>query len=284
MDSQKRYIARKIIGNNAVLAVDDTEQEVILLGKSIGYGRKKNDIIRHDETIERVFVPSSDNSKEAMLLLFAETEEEVIRTIQEYIRYVEKALDHPLSEEFAFSFIDHLSFAIKRLRQGIRIYNPFLHEVKSLYPAEYAIAGAIIPLVKQQLGLEIPEDELGFITLHLRSAQTNQTITAMNRFSKLIALLVELIEKELAIRIDKTSTDYARLVTHLRFAIDRAEKGQGLGENHPLSSLLQKEYPVCYNLSYKLVKIMQNELKLQMPEAEVSYLTLHIQRLESHFK
>jgi transcriptional antiterminator len=284
MDRKKRYKAKRIIGNNAILVVDEMDRELILLGKSIGFQRKKNDMIPHDDTIERVFVPSSENNREAMLHLITETDEEVMTAIHQYIQMVEEALQQPLTEQFVFSLIDHLSFAIKRLRQGIHIHNPFLHEVKSLYPTEYAIAGLIIPLFQKQLGVEIPEDELGFITLHLRSAHTNQSITAMSQFSKLIALLVELIEKELSIQIDKSSTDYARLVTHLRFAIDRAEKGQGLGENHPLSSLLQKEYPVCYNLSYKLVKIMQNVLKVDIPEAEVSYLTLHIQRIESHFK
>ncbi|WP_084818768.1 PRD domain-containing protein [Tepidibacillus sp. HK-1] len=47
----------------------------------------------------------------------------------------------------------------------------------------------------------------------------------------------------------------------------------------PLTTLLRKEYPICYNLSWQLVKIMQNELKAQIPEAEVSYLTLHIERI-----
>ncbi len=282
MERTKRYKAKKIISNNAVLAVDHLERELILLGKGIGFQRKKNDIIPHDTSIEKIFIPSSEDNREAMLRLFEETDEEVMNAINEYIRLVEETLHQQLTERFIVSFIDHLSFAIKRLQQGIRIYNPFLHEVKSLYPTEYSVAEAVVPLLKRRINIELPEDELGFITLHLRSAQTNQSITEMNRFSTLIATLVELIEKEMGIQIDKNSTDYARLVTHLRYAIDRAEKGQGLGENHPLSALLQKEYPVCYNFCYKLVKIMQNELRIEIPESEVSYLTLHIQRMTQH--
>lgn len=282
MEKSNRYKAKKIISNNAILALDEQEQEVILLGKGIGFQRKKNDILPLDAPVEKVFVPSTENNRDAMLRLFSETDDTVINAISEYIRMVEKSLHLTFSEQFTLSFIDHLSFAVKRLQQGIRIYNPFLHEVKSLYPLEYSLAEAVVPLFWQRLGVEIPEDELGFITLHLRSAQTQKSPTAMNHFSQLISKLVDLIEKELSFEIDKTSTDYARLVSHIRFAIERGERGQGLGENHPLSTLLQKEYPVCYNLAYKLVKIMQNELKLEIPEAEVSYLTLHIQRLLDH--
>lgn len=284
MEKSRRYKVRKIISNNAVLAFDEREQEVILLGKGIGFSRNKNDIIPHDGSIEKIFIPSSENNREALLRLLAETDDEVMSAINEYIRYVEQTLQQNLPERFLLSFIDHLSFAIKRLQQGILIHNPFAHEVKSLYPVEFSVAQAVVPIMNSKLHIDIPEDELCFITLHLRSAQTNQSITMMNRYSQLIATLIELIEEELQLQINKSSTDYARLVTHLRFAIDRAEKQQGLGENHPLSTLLQKEYPICYNLSWKLVKIMQNELQMTIPEAEVSYLTLHIQRLMYHAK
>ncbi|MGD8190455.1 glucose PTS transporter transcription antiterminator GlcT [Brevibacillus ginsengisoli] len=284
MEKNRCYKIKKIISNNAVLAFDEREQEVILLGKGIGFSRTKNDIIPHSEAIEKIFILSSASNREAILRLLTETDDEVLSAINEYIRHVEQTLQKNLPDRFILSFIDHLSFAIKRLQQGILIHNPFAHEVKSLYPAEFSIAQSVVPLMKIRLNIDIPEDELCFITLHLRSAQTNQSITTMNRYSQLIATLIELIEEELSTQIDKSSTDYARLVTHLRFAIDRAEKQQGLGENHPLSALLQKEYPLCYNLSWKLVKIMQNELRMNIPEAEVSYLTLHIQRLRHHSK
>jgi len=279
MNEKKTYKTKKVISNNALLAIDHSGNEVILLGKGIGFQRTKNDIIPHSDAIEKVFIPSSANNREAMLQLFSETGDELMTAINSYLEIVERAFDQELTQQFVFSFIDHITFAIKRIQQGIRIYNPFLHEVKNLYPLEYALAEKLLPLIKDKLLIELPEDELGFITLHLRTIKSNQSIAEMNQFSQLITTLVELIEEELSIMINKTSTDYARLVTHIRFAIDRAQKRQGLGENHPLSALLQREYPLCYNLSYKLVKIMQNELKLDISEAEISYLTLHIQRL-----
>jgi transcriptional antiterminator len=284
MNEKKRYKIKKVISNNALLAADASGHDVILLGKGIGFQRTKNDILPHSEAIEQVFIPSSANNREAMLRLFSETGDELITVINAYFQVLEKAFDQELTQQFIFSFIDHITFALKRLQQGIRIFNPFLHEVKNLYPLEYALAEQLLPMIREKLGIELPEDELGFITLHLRTIKSNQSIAEMNQFSQLITTMVELIEEELAIKINKTSTDYARLVTHIRFAIDRAQKQQGLGENHPLSTLLEREYPVCYNLSYKLVKIMQNELKLDISDAEISYLTLHIQRLAQDFK
>ncbi|TKJ02702.1 PRD domain-containing protein, partial [Bacillus cereus] len=45
------------------------------------------------------------------------------------------------------------------------------------------------------------------------------------------------------------------------------------------ADLLKAEYPVCYNLAWKLVKVMQKELQLPVYEAESIYLTMHLQRL-----
>lgn len=282
MNKGKRYHIQKVLSNNAVLVVDEQDNEMILLGKGIGFQKKKGDLLPHDEQVEKVFVLSSGHNRDILLRLFSETDDALIRAASEYIQYVEAKLDKALSEQFVVAFIDHLSFAVKRLRQGIMIPNPFLHEVRSLYPLEYSLAQEGIKMLEDRLHMEIPQDEIGFIALHLHGARTNQSLTKMNRFSELINKLVQVIEEELEITIDKTSTDYSRLVTHLRFAVERAEKGQPLGDNHPLSILLQREYPVCYNLSWKLIKIMRKELKTDIPETEASYLTLHIHRLRNH--
>ncbi|KHF29976.1 PtsGHI operon antiterminator [Anoxybacillus sp. BCO1] len=42
---------------------------------------------------------------------------------------------------------------------------------------------------------------------------------------------------------------------------------------------MKETYPLCYNLSWKLIKIMQQTLQLPVDEAEAVYLTLHLQRL-----
>jgi transcriptional antiterminator len=50
-------------------------------------------------------------------------------------------------------------------------------------------------------------------------------------------------------------------------------------ESPKISFLLQREYPLCYNLSWKLIKIMQNTLKKPIEHAEAIYLTMHLQRI-----
>jgi transcriptional antiterminator len=93
-----------------------------------------------------------------------------------------------------------------------------------------------------------------------------------------------MVEGQFEIAIDKEGIDYVRLVRHLRFAIDRVLKGEKVEEPEKIASLLKEEYPVCYNLSWKLIKVMQQTLKMKVFDAEAVYLTMHLQRLQQKFK
>ncbi|MFB7140615.1 PRD domain-containing protein [Gottfriedia sp. NPDC056225] len=49
--------------------------------------------------------------------------------------------------------------------------------------------------------------------------------------------------------------------------------------------ILKKEYPVCYDLAWKILKSIETSLNKKASEAEVIYLTLHLERLvQSKFK
>jgi transcriptional antiterminator len=148
-----------------------------------------------------------------------------------------------------------------------------------LYPEEYEIAEGVVKLLNSRLQITLPEGEVGFIALHIYSSLTNSDLSSVNQNSRLIAQLVSLIEINLQITLDQESIHYLRLIRHLQYAIERVKKGEKVEEAQSFADLLKMEYPVCYNLAWKLVKVMQKELQLPVYEAESIYLTMHLQRL-----
>jgi transcriptional antiterminator len=112
----------------------------------------------------------------------------------------------------------------------------------------------------------------------------NKDLSEVNQHSQLVTHLVNLIEEQLDIKIDKESIDYMRLIRHLRFTIERVHDGEKVEEPEKITSLLKDEYPVCYNLSWKLMKVMQQTLKKTVFDAEAVYLTMHLQRLQKKVK
>ena len=187
----------------------------------------------------------------------------------------------PLNEHIHVALTDHLVFAVSRMRRGMAIRNPFLLETKALYPDEYKIAAEVTAMVNKQLTVALPEGEIGLIALHIHSALVNKDVRDLTRHSELMVRLVKMIEEQLEVVIDKNSIDYMRLIRHLRFTIERVVRGERIAEPKKMTGLLKTEYPVCYNLAWKMIKVIQQTLQMEIYDAEAVYLTLHLQRIQS---
>ncbi|EMT46161.1 glucose PTS transporter transcription antiterminator GlcT [Anoxybacillus flavithermus] len=275
---EQSFRIEKVLNNNVLIASHPTYDEVVLIGKGIGFGKKKGDVIEQ-KGVEKWFILKNEREQEQYKKLLPHVDEEFIGLMNDIIHHIRTRTNSSLNEHIHVALTDHILFAIKRLEQGMDIKNPFLVETKSLYPLEYDVAAEVVNMLNERLHIELPEGEIGFIALHIHSALTNHQLSEVNQHSQLISRLVSIVEEQLNIRIDRESIHYLRFVRHLRYAIERVKKGEKIEEPKKLSNILKETYPLCYNLSWKLIKIMQQTLQLPVDEAEAVYLTLHLQRL-----
>jgi len=275
---EKVLTVEKALNNNVVIAEDHVLDEVVLIGKGIGFNRKKGDTISLNDA-EKTFILSDKKEIEQYQTLIRHQDPELIEFLNDIIFYIESRMDQPLNEHIHVALTDHLSFAIKRAGGNIQFSNPFLFEIESLYAKEFQVAHEIVDKIDEKLGIKFPEGEIGFIALHIHSAITDRQIRDLNKHHELIALMVELIEENLSVTIDKGDVNYNRLLQHLHRAIDRVHQANILGKEQNLKNVLKMTYPTCYNLAWKLVKVMQKQLNKPVDESEVLYLTIHLQRL-----
>ncbi|MDF2035553.1 PRD domain-containing protein [Cytobacillus oceanisediminis] len=273
------YKVKKVLNNNVLIGSHESFGEVVLIGKGIGFSRKSGQPI-DSALIEKLFVLKNEKEQENYIKLMPFVDNELLETIISSIQLIKQRANSMLNEHIHVALTDHLMFAITRLKKGMEMKNPFLIETKTLYPFEYEIAHEVVNLIGQRTGIYLPEGEIGFIALHVHSAVMNRDLSEINQHSQLVTHLVNMIEEQLDIKIDKDSIDYMRLVRHIRFTIERVNKGEVVEEPEKITSLLKEEYPVCYNLSWKLIKVMQQTLKKPVFNAEAVYLTMHLQRLQ----
>jgi transcriptional antiterminator len=273
----------KVLNNNVLIANHPSYQEVVLIGKGLGFNRKQGDVI-DTGLAEKYFVLTNEKEQENYIKLLPFIDNELLEVIISAIQLIKQKTNSDLNEHIHVALTDHLMFAVTRMKQGMEISNPFLIETKTLYRFEYEIASDVVALIKAKTGISLPVGEIGFIALHIHSAVTNKTLSDVNQHSQLVSRLIQLIEEQLSVKIDKESIDYMRLVRHLRYTIERVIKGEKVEEPEKISSLLKEEYPVCYNLSWKLIKVMQQTLKKKVFDAEAVYLTMHLQRLQKKIK
>ena len=268
----------KVLNNNVIIAEHPQYAEVVVIGKGIGFNRKVRDRIKLS-SVEKMFILRNQEEQEQYKQLVPQIEEKLIEVVQEIIIHIMQHSREPLNEHIHIALTDHIAFAIRRHEQNIPIHNPFLYETKEIHPEEYAMAEYAIGRINEAMHVSMPSDEIGFVALHIVSALSNRHITEVRQHSELIGDLVTLVENNLDYRIPRDSLDYSRMVTHLRFVLERLRRGETVREITSLDGLMKREYPEMYTLAWKLTKVMEQRVRIPVYPAEVSYLTVHLQRL-----
>lgn len=96
---------------------------------------------------------------------------EIIDTVDE-----ELCLHIKDDQELFVALSLHLRPAIHRFHYGINLPNPLLDDIKSKYPAAFQAAVIAGMVLKRKLNIEINENEMGYLALHLGAAMENQKI------------------------------------------------------------------------------------------------------------
>lgn len=273
------YKILKVLSNNVVL-VDKDNKKLILIGKGIGFGKKKNTTITDPENVEEMYISLDDSTFRDYENLLNNVDPKIVELTEKIISMAHKELNEELNPHIHIGLIDHINFAIKRIEEGIDIVNPFLLETKLLYPDEYRLAEKSVNILRKNLNIKIPDAEIGFITFHFYGARKNKFKSDAFKNSKLVNRIINFTEKKLNRPLNRNSFDYIRFVMHLKGVLNRVKSGKYLQ-----NILLQKfidEIPFEYKLAYDISKIIENELKVKVPEEEIGYIALHIHKLNKY--
>ncbi|WP_138419999.1 glucose PTS transporter transcription antiterminator GlcT [Aquibacillus sediminis] len=275
---EQEVIIKKALNNNVIIAEHEIYGEVILIGKGIGFNRTKGDLVSFNKA-DKTFLLKDEKEKEQYVNLLSQIDKDFVEFMNEIMLYIEESMGQSLNEHIHVALTDHLTFAVKRANQQLQFANPFLYEIETLYPKEFQIAREVVAKVEKKFAVQFPAGEISFVALHIHSAVTNKSVTDINQHHKLIKTLINVVEENLHTQLDHDRVNYNRFIQHLHRAIERAHYGEKLGDEQTLKEMLKMTYPVCYNLSWKLIKVMQKELNRPVDESEALYLTIHLQRL-----
>lgn len=272
----------KALNNNVVIGRDEFE-EVILIGRGIGFGKKSGDSLEIDQA-EKVYKLEGQQDTSRYQTLLTMADETLFQSTLEAIELIDDMTSEKINNRILLSLTDHLLFAMKRMEEGMEMSNPFVNETKALYPKEFKIAEAVVDMFNQKYKIHLPEAEVGFIALHVHSSIYNRSLRDMNVLSEVVHQAITMIEYGLDTKVDQSSIQYDRFVRHISFCVQRVMNGESVPTQEQFDSLLKAQYPICYNISVKIVKMIQNKLQRKVYDSEVVYLTMHIQHFEHYSK
>jgi len=280
MAEAEKFIIKKVFNNNVILAEKNSiEGELIFVGKGIGFSYKKGDkFFKSELKIDKEFSPLQGEKRENYIQLLEEVDSKVIGVTEEIIAMVSSELGEELNQHIRIGLTDHIAFSLKRIQDGIEVANPFLAETRTLYNEEYKLAEKAVQMLSERFELEIPESEIGFITFHIHGSRNEKGISKTLKNTTVIKELVTKVESELGRKLSYESLNYARLVNHLRFALERIEIDAS--NPNPLLKNIKKNFDFSFQVAEKLAKIIEEKFNSKVPEAEKGYLALHLERLK----
>lgn len=271
------YKITKVITNNVIRARDLNDKEVFLTGKGIGFHRTKGDIVSSN-SIENLFVLENNIEQKNYSELLLNTSPRIIDFSNEIITFIQSKVDKKINEHIHFALTDHIAFLVRRCKLGIPIENPNMIETEIFYPKETEIAKEVVNKIKNELNINVSDGEVSFITLHIVSSITNKSMSDTKKLTNLLKTLTSIVEDYTLTPIDIKSLNYARLVSHLQFLIERTKRNEIFEIPSKVEKTIQTDYPQCYDLSYKLIKIIEKEINLKIEKNEIAYLAIHLYR------
>lgn len=273
----------KILNHNVVVSKDDEGQEVIIMGKGVGYGRKVGDAIPTDR-IEKQFILS--NSSQHMKELLTEIPVIAYEISEEMISLIKQRLGRKMNNLIHVTMSDHISSMMERSQQGIKLKNSMLWDIKHLYREEFNIANEVIQIVFPKHQLEYDQDEVASITMHIVNAELNEVIPAMIDITRVVSEVMNIVKYHFRIVYDEETLTYYRFVTHLRFFAQRLINGSDYksSDDQNVLAVIKDQYPESYLCMEKVKMYIQKKYNYQIHSDECLYLTIHITRIVDEMK
>lgn len=269
----------KVINNNIVSAYDETGREVVVMGRGIGFGVRAGAVIDNSK-IEKVFKIKSQGVAEQFKELLANMPLEHAQISNDIISYAKSTLKLKLNQSIYVTLTDHINFAIERYQKGINLENALLWEIKRFYPQEYGLGRYAIDLIRERLHVSLPEDEAGFIALHFVNAEYGTDIRDALHFPNQMKDILDIVTRELGIRLDEGSLHYERFITHVKFLLQRVYRKELLpDEESELAEMMKKKYPKEYACSEKIADYIEEAAGCRLSAEEIMYLSIHIRRI-----
>lgn len=273
----------RVFNNNVVLAQDGAGREVILTGRGLGFQARPGHPVDPSKIV-RTFRPA-DGGADQLARLLVDIPPEHVQLVSDALAEVglTKLADNPV---LLLALADHVSFALRRVADGMQVEYPLLAEVQHLYAEEYAQSQALLGALNARAGRDggaaLPGHEAVGLALHLVNAGfATGDLSLTYQMTGLIQQVIGVVEQSFDIVLEESSVGVGRFVTHLRYLFVRIHQHRQLDDQaySGLGTTIRQTYAGSLDCARRLGRLIEVRLGAALTEDEISYLVLHVARL-----
>ena len=274
------YRVRKALNHNTLIAISmENNQEYLLIGKGIGFGKKVSERFEIPENIECTVYSLHEQTERGKAMELIKGIEPVYLEIAGKVLAKSEEVFGKIDKRILFPMADHIAFAVQRIRANEQISNPLTDDIRALFHMEYKTAECVKDILWEMLQVEIDEHEIGYIALHIHSAIEDENVALSMQIAMAVRECIRIIEEETGQTIDVMSLSYNRLMNHIRYMVARSIKGEKLKLN--MNDYMSIKFPKSYAMAVEVCRQLEVQLHRKSPldEVEIGYLAMHIERV-----
>ncbi|WP_237566128.1 BglG family transcription antiterminator [Oceanobacillus massiliensis] len=201
---------------------------------------------------------------------------EKLSIIEQRVEDARDKLPYELADSGYIGLVVHLALAIERLQKGdtIQFDQAYLRQIEGT--REYEIAKTIIRELEASFAMEIPDDEIGYITMHLMGAKlrTNQDYLIEDSSIDIAfkaKKLIRYVSDEMNTNLTQNNKLLNDLTAHLKPAVYRLK--QRMNISNPMIKEIKRDYHEFFQILERgAIDIFPD---IRFPDDEIGYLVLH---------
>ena len=241
------------------------------MGRLILENRDEAALLPRPEEPDRLPDPVPDR-------LLGMVDEDRLRMVEALVGGAVERLPYAIADSAFVNLSVHVALMVERLLQGARVEmgEDILRRLRSAVEYDHArdLAGAI----EETFEVEVPEQEVAYITMHLRGTKLSQD-EALERYLETSDLelasrtkaLIHFVGEQTGVTLAGDSSLYTGLLAHVERAIYRLREGMTI--YNPLLSEIKEDYPALFDLVDRgMKKVFVDE---EIPEEEVGFVAMH---------
>lgn len=269
----------KKINNNVAIALDGNQRECVVFGKGIGFHEmpyELKDLSKIDQTFYNV------DSQYYNIL--NEIPDEIFLLVSRLLEVAKSKIGEKLNPNLPFILADHINFAIERKRKGMDFSMSYSYELEYEYPELTKVSVWFVKKINEKAKVQLEDGEITCVLMHFLNAleqpESIQKQPLKKQLSYIIQGITEIIESYFDIVIDKKSFHYFRFKNHIKFFIQRKERGEEFHDaNEELFRTFKESSPDVYQCVLQIDDYLFKEFGERCPEEELLYLMMHVNQL-----
>lgn len=268
----------KVLNNNVAVVIENNEEKIVM-GRGICFKKKTGDTIE-PETIDKVFYLHNQEVLSRFKELVVDIPLEYLEIGEEIMDEARLSLGKALNDNIYISMVDHIYTAVVRAKDDILVKNALLWDIQRFYKEEYQIGKKALGIIEKKTGVLLPNDEAGFIALHIVNGQLDEDVHDMYEITKIMQEIENIVRYHFKIEFNEESAYYYRFITHLKFFAQRlVEHKKQNKQEDDLLEVVQVKYANAYQCVEKIAIYIKNQYNYELYDEEKLYLTIHIHRV-----